>query len=94
MKPDQAKDVDGNEGDHIADNLDKNSEKILLKLPDFFQPPWKLGKVFRFKSNALKHFVFSAWSNFVCWAFLKVVAKVKRRALEEDNENIFLAKSA
>ena len=23
MKPDQAKDVDGNEGDHIADNLDK-----------------------------------------------------------------------
>ena len=36
MKPDQAKDVDGNEGDHIADNLDKNSEKILLKLTDFF----------------------------------------------------------
>ena len=36
MKPDQAKDVDGNERDHIADNLDKNSEKILLKLTDFF----------------------------------------------------------
>ena len=36
IKPDQAKDVDGNERDHIADNLDKNSEKILLKLPDFF----------------------------------------------------------
>ena len=35
IKPDQAKDVDGNEGDHI-DNLDKNREKILLKLTDFF----------------------------------------------------------
>ena len=36
MRPDQAKDADGNEGDHISDNLDKNSENILLKLPDFF----------------------------------------------------------
>ena len=34
MKPDQ--DVDGNEGDHIADNLDKSSEKSILELPDFF----------------------------------------------------------
>ena len=60
----------------------------------FFELHCELGEVFRLKSNALKHFVFSVWSNFVCWAFLKVVAKVKRRALEEDNENIFLAKSA
>ena len=94
MKPDQAKDVDGSEGDHIADNLDKNSEKILFKIDRLFLAALEIGEVFRLKSNALKHFVFSAWSNFVCWAFLKVVAKVKRRALEEDNENIFLAKSA
>ena len=43
MKPDQAKDVDGNEGDHIADNLDKNSEKILLKLTDFFLAALEIG---------------------------------------------------
>ena len=74
--------------------LIKTVKKIILKLPDFFLTALEIGEVFRLKSNALKHFVFSAWSNFVCWASLKVVAKVKRRALEEDNENIFLAKSA
>ena len=42
IKPDQAKDVDGNEGDHI-DNLDKNSEKILLKLTDFFLAALEIG---------------------------------------------------
>ena len=42
MKPDQAKDVDGNEGDHI-DNLDKNSEKNPFKIARLFLAALEIG---------------------------------------------------